>query len=90
MADEFADLLEMAPAGVEGGNLTFSRGDLRSTLSIWKDRYNRSVFGWTVVTYDAVLRDQMASFGGLSIRIDHPRHPARRAHPTSPREPAIP
>ncbi|MDT7847899.1 hypothetical protein [Streptomyces justiciae] len=82
MADEFAELLGMIPAGVEGGNLTFARGDLHSTLSIWKDRYDGSVFGWMVHTYEAALRDRMESFGGMSIRIDHPP-PSGDANPTN-------
>ncbi|MEV6295025.1 hypothetical protein AB0M41_32410 [Streptomyces sp. NPDC051896] len=82
MADEFAQLLGMDPAGVDGGNLTFARGDLHSTLSIWKDRYDRAVFGWMVVTYDTALRDRMNSFGGMSVRIDHPA-PSAEANPTN-------
>nr|WP_159059506.1 hypothetical protein [Streptomyces antibioticus] len=82
MADEFADLLGMVPAGVEGGDLTFVRGDLHTTLSIWKDRYDRSIFGWMVHSYDTALRDRMDRFGGMSIRIDHPR-PSGSVNPTN-------
>ncbi|AZQ40047.1 hypothetical protein EJ357_47230 [Streptomyces cyaneochromogenes] len=82
MADELAELLRMVPAGVEGGDLTFAQGDLHSTLSIWKDRHDRSVFGWMVHTYDTGLRDRMESFGGMSIRIDHPT-PSGDANPTN-------
>ncbi|MGW2650661.1 hypothetical protein ACWC2T_38705 [Streptomyces sp. NPDC001393] len=82
MADEFAELLGMIPAGIEGGNLTFVRGDLHSTLSIWKDRHDRTVFGWTVHTYAIALRDRMERFGGMRIRIDHPT-PSGEANPTN-------
>ncbi len=82
MADEFARLLGMAPAGVDGGTLTFAQGEMQSTLAIWKDRHDRSVFGWMVVTYDTALRDRMQSFGGLSVRIDHPT-PSGEANPTN-------
>lgn len=80
MADEFAELLGMTPAGVQGGNLTFARGDVHSTLSIWKDRNDRAVFGWMVITYDTALRDRMRDFGGSSVRIDHPT-PSGEASP---------
>jgi hypothetical protein len=60
----------------------FARGDLHSTLSIWKDRYDRAVFGWMVVTYDTALRDRMNSFGGMGVRIDHPA-PSGEANPTN-------
>jgi hypothetical protein len=82
MADEFAELLGMVPVNVEGGDLTFARGELHSTLSIWKDRFDRSVFGWVVHTYDTALRDRMEGFGGMSIRIDHPT-PSGDANPTN-------
>ncbi|MGW1169135.1 hypothetical protein [Streptomyces sp. NPDC002550] len=82
MTDEFAELLGMVPVSVEGGDLAFTRGELHSTLSIWKDRFDRSVFGWTVHTYDSALRDRMESFGGMSIRIDHPT-PSGGANPTN-------
>lgn len=82
MADEFAELLGMVPVSVQGGDLTFARGELRSTLSIWKDRFDRSVFGWMVRTYDTALRDRMEGFGGMSIRIDHPT-PPDGANPTN-------
>ncbi len=72
MADEFAELLGMDPASIDGGNLTFVRRDLHATLSIWKDRYDWSTFGWTVHSDYTDLRDRMESFGGVSIRIDHP------------------
>lgn len=72
MADEFAQLLGMAPAGVAGGNFTFARRDLQPTLSIWKDCYDLAAFGWMVVTYDTALHDQMESFGGMSIRPQQP------------------
>ena len=82
MADEFAELLGVAPASVDGSNLTFVQGDLHSTLSIWKDRYDRSAFGWMVRTYYTALRDRMESFGGVSIRIGHPT-PSGDANPTN-------
>ncbi|MGQ5654229.1 hypothetical protein ACUJ8H_30085 [Streptomyces sp. EKR5.2] len=82
MADEFAQLLGMAPAGVDSGNLTFARGDLQSTLSICRDRCDRAAFGWMVVTYDTALHDQMEGFGGMSIQIDHPT-PSGEANPTN-------
>jgi hypothetical protein len=72
MVDEVVRLLGTVPARAEGGNLTFFHGDLHSVLSIWKDRYNKAIFGWTVLTYDTALRDQMEGFGGLGVRIDHP------------------
>jgi hypothetical protein len=62
-----------------GANLTFARGDLHSTLSIWTDRYDRSVFGWMVVAYDAALRDQMRSIGGMGTQIVQPT-PSGEAH----------
>lgn len=61
--------------------LNVRTGELHSTLSIWKDRFDRSVFGWAVHTYDTALRDRMAGFGGMSIRIDHPT-PSGDANPT--------
>jgi hypothetical protein len=83
MADEFAELLGMVPVSVEGGDLTFARGgELHSTLSIRKDRFGPSLFGWMVHTYDTALRDRMESFGGMSIRIDHPT-PSGDANPTN-------
>ncbi|MFJ6523629.1 hypothetical protein ACIQJ4_35905, partial [Streptomyces filamentosus] len=48
------------------------RGSLCTTLSIWKDRYDRSAFGWMVYTDYIDLRDRMDGFGGVGIRIDHP------------------
>ncbi|ROP55938.1 hypothetical protein [Streptomyces sp. PanSC9] len=72
MAEEFAELLGMAPASIDGGRLTFVRGSLHTTLFIWKDRRDRSAFGWMVSTEHASLRDRMDGFGGVGIRIDHP------------------
>ncbi|MFE9629237.1 hypothetical protein [Streptomyces sp. NPDC006527] len=72
MADLFVELLGTAPAGIDGGTLTFVRGSLYTKLSIWKDRYDRSIFGWMVHTDYTGLRDQMDGFGGVGIRIDHP------------------
>ena len=72
MTGEVAGLLGMVPASAEGDGLAFLRGDLRSVLSVWKDRYDKTVFGWMVITYDTALRDQMKGFGGMGIRIDHP------------------
>jgi hypothetical protein len=72
MADQFVELLGTAPVSVDGGKLTFLRGSLHTTLSIWKDRYNRSAFGWMVYTDYTALRDRMDGFGGVGIRIDHP------------------
>ncbi|WP_143065894.1 hypothetical protein [Streptomyces sp. CC53] len=72
MADQFVELLGTAPVSVDGGKLTFVRGSLCTTLSIWKDRYNRSGFGWMVYTDYIDLRDRMDGFGGVGIRIDHP------------------
>jgi hypothetical protein len=72
MADQFVELLGTAPVSVDGGKLTFVQGTLHTTLSIWKDRYNRSAFGWMVYTEHTALRDQMDGFGGVGIRIDHP------------------
>ncbi|MFF6772817.1 hypothetical protein ACFY8W_04555 [Streptomyces sp. NPDC012637] len=40
--------------------------------SIWKDRSDRSAFGWMVYTDYIDLRDRMDGFGGVGIRIDHP------------------
>lgn len=72
MAEQFAELLGTAPASIDGGKLTFVRGSLCTTLWIWKDRYDRSAFGWTVHTDYASLRDRLDGFGGVGIRIDHP------------------
>ncbi|GAA2688611.1 hypothetical protein ACFY9G_30780 [Streptomyces anthocyanicus] len=72
MAEQFAELLGTAPADIDDGRLTFVRGSLATTLSIWKDRYDRSVFGWMVHTDYADLCDRMDGFGGAGIRIDHP------------------
>ncbi|MET9346292.1 hypothetical protein [Streptomyces termitum] len=72
MADQFVELLGTAPASVDGGKLTFVRGSLCTTLSIWKDRSDRSAFGWMVYTDYIDLRDRMDGFGGVGIRIDHP------------------
>jgi hypothetical protein len=82
LTDEVAGLLGMAPAAVEDGDLSFFRGDLRSTLSVWKDRRDRAIFGWMVFTYDLALYGQMARFGGMGIRIDHPS-PSGDASPAS-------
>ncbi|MEV7680046.1 hypothetical protein AB0O64_16030 [Streptomyces sp. NPDC088341] len=82
LTDEFAELLGTAPTGVDGGNLTFARGDLHSALRIWKDHHDRAVFGWMVSTVDTALHDRMKRFGGMSIRIDHPT-PAGDAEPTN-------
>ncbi|MER5739991.1 hypothetical protein ABT117_30565 [Streptomyces sp. NPDC002262] len=72
MADQFVELLGTAPVSVDGGKLTFVRGSLCTTLSIWKDRSDRSAFGWMVYTDYIDLRDRMDGFGGVGIRIDHP------------------
>ncbi|MER6279683.1 hypothetical protein ABT202_25900 [Streptomyces sp900105245] len=72
MAEEFAELLGMAPASIDGGRLTFVRGSLHTTLTIWKDRCDRSAFGWMVYTDYAGLRERMDGFGGVGVRIDHP------------------
>ncbi|MFF6816281.1 hypothetical protein ACFZAG_41735 [Streptomyces sp. NPDC012403] len=72
MAEQFAELLGMAPASIDDGKLMFVRGSLATTLSIWKDRYDRSAFGWMVHTDYIDLRDRMDGFGGVGVRIDHP------------------
>ncbi|MFD4375160.1 hypothetical protein ACFXKE_16200 [Streptomyces sp. NPDC059202] len=82
MADQFAELLGTVPVSVDGGKLTFVRGSLCTTLSIWKDRSDRSAFGWMVYTDYIDLRDRMDDFGGVGIRIDHPT-PAGDASPSS-------
>ncbi|GGV08175.1 hypothetical protein GCM10010275_55480 [Streptomyces litmocidini] len=68
---QFVELLGTAPASIDDGKLTFVRGSLATTLSPWKDRYNRSAFGWMVYTDCTALRDRMDGFGGVGIRIDH-------------------
>ncbi|MFI1660457.1 hypothetical protein ACH4ZU_36930 [Streptomyces sp. NPDC020472] len=82
MADQFVELLGTAPVSVDGGKLTFVRGSLCTTLSIWKDRYDWSAFGWMVYTDYTGLRDRMDGFGGVGIRIDHPA-PTGDASPSS-------
>jgi hypothetical protein len=72
MADQFVELLGTTPASIDDGKLTFIRGSLSTILSIWKDRYDRSAFGWMVHTDYTDLRDRMDGFGGVGIRIDHP------------------
>lgn len=72
MAEQFVELLGTTPASIDGGKLTFVRGSLSTTLSIWKDRYNRAAFGWMVLTDYTRLRAPMDGFGGVGIRIDHP------------------
>lgn len=72
MADQFVELLGTAPVSVDGGKLTFVRGSLCTTLSIWKDRSDRSAFGWMVYTDYIDLRDRMDGFGGVGIRIAPP------------------
>ncbi|MFE1947288.1 hypothetical protein [Streptomyces massasporeus] len=72
MADHFVELLGTAPASTDGGKLTFVRGSLCTTLSIWKDSYDRSAFGWMVHTDYTDLCDRMDGFDGVGIRIDHP------------------
>ncbi|MEU3290474.1 hypothetical protein [Streptomyces longwoodensis] len=81
MAEQFVELLEMAPTSIDGGKLKFVRGSLYTTLSIWKDRYDRSLFGWMVRTDYTGLGDRMDGFGGVGIRIDHPS-PSGDAGPT--------
>ncbi|NYV75786.1 hypothetical protein [Streptomyces sp. UH6] len=81
MAEQFVELLEMAPTSIDGGGLEFVRGSLRTTLSIWKDRYDRSLFGWMVHTLYSGPGDRMDGFGGVGIRIDHPS-PSGDAGPT--------
>ncbi|MFI2415794.1 hypothetical protein [Streptomyces sp. NPDC018947] len=82
MADQFVELLGTAPVSVDGGKLTFVRGSLCTTLSMWKDRYGRSAFGWVVYTEYIDLCEQMDGFGGVGIRIDHPA-PSGDASPSS-------
>ncbi|MEV5431576.1 hypothetical protein [Streptomyces sp. NPDC052701] len=72
MAEQFVELLGMAPTSIDGGDLEFVRGSLCTTLSIWKNRYDRSLFGWMVHTDYCGLSDRMDGFGGVGIRIDHP------------------
>jgi hypothetical protein len=72
MAEQFVELLAVAPTGIDGGGLKFVRGSLCTTLSIWKDRYDRSLFGWMAHTDYSGLGDRMDGFGGVGIRIDHP------------------
>lgn len=81
MAEQFVELLGMAPTRIDGGELVFVRGSLCTTLSIWKDRYDRSLFGWMVHTDYCGLGDRMDRFGGVGIRIDHPS-PSGDAGPT--------
>jgi hypothetical protein len=81
MADQFTELLGMTPANIDGGKLTFVQGSLRSTLSIWKERYDRSAFGWLVHTDYTGLGERMDLFGGVSIRVDHPS-PSDSSNPT--------
>ncbi|MEU0965042.1 hypothetical protein ABZ357_06190 [Streptomyces sp. NPDC005917] len=81
MAEQFVELLAMAPTSIDDGNLKFVRGSLYTTLSIWKDRYDRSLFGWMVHTDYPGLGDRMDGFGGVGIRIDHPS-PSGAAGPT--------
>jgi hypothetical protein len=71
----FVELLGVVPAAVDGGVLTFVRGDLLTTLRIWKYPDDRAVFGWTVFTDDAALRERMADFGGVSVEINPPLPP---------------
>lgn len=82
MADQFTELLGMTPATIDGGKLTFVQGSLHSTLSIWKERYDRSAFGWMVHTDYTGLRERMAPFGGAGVRIDHPS-PSGSSSPTN-------
>ncbi len=82
MSDEVARLLGVVPASVDGGNLTFTQGDLRSMFWIWKDPRDKSIFGWSVITYDAALHDPMERFGGMGIRINHPP-PAGQVNPAA-------
>lgn len=89
MADEVARVLGAVPASVDGGSLTFTQGDLGSVFWIWKGPRDKSVFGWSVITYDAALHDMMERFGGMGIRINHPLRPAQSTQPAS-RPPAIP
>ncbi|MFI0937444.1 hypothetical protein [Streptomyces sp. NPDC021020] len=72
MAEQFVELLGIAPTSIDGGELKFVRGSLRTTLSIWKDRYDRLLFGWMVHTDYTGLGDRMDGFGRVGIRIDHP------------------
>jgi hypothetical protein len=72
MVAEFVGLLGATPDKVEGNELTFLRGDLRTTLSIWKSRWDRTLFDWLVVTSDPALHDRMDGHGGMSVQIDHP------------------
>jgi|tagenome__1003787_1003787.scaffolds.fasta_scaffold20905652_3 hypothetical protein len=72
MAEQFVELIGMAPTSMDGGELKFVRGSLHTTLSIWKDRYDRSLFGWMVHTDYTGLGDRMDGFGRVGIRIDHP------------------
>lgn len=81
MAEQFVELLGMAPTSIDGGELKFVRGSLCTTLSIWKDRYDRSLFGWMVHTDHCGLGDRMDGFGGVGIRIDH-HSPSGDAGPT--------
>jgi hypothetical protein len=82
MADQFTELLGMTPANIDGGKLTFVQGSLRSTLSIWKEHYDRSAFGWMVYTEYTGLRERMDRFGGVGIRVDHPS-PSGDSSPTN-------
>ncbi|WP_435279604.1 hypothetical protein [Streptomyces sp. 1222.5] len=81
MTEQFVELLGMAPASIDGGELEFVRGSLCATLSIWKDRYDRSLFGWMVHTNYTGLGERMDGFGGVGIRIGHPS-PSGDAGPT--------
>lgn len=84
MADEVVDLLGMAPAAIDRGNLTFTRDCLHSTLQIWKDPYDKGMFGWNVITCDTALRERMQRFGGMGIRIDHPLPSGQTKHTNIP------
>lgn len=86
MVEQFVELLGMAPTSIDGGELKFVRGSLCATLSIWKGRYERSLFGWMAHTGYCGLGDRMDGFGGLGIRIGHPS-PSRDAGSTDPPPP---
>lgn len=72
------------PAHISGGEITVSAGPLRRTLTIAKDKHDKTRFGWSVSNDWQPLSQRLDRFGGLGVEIWRPDHPrgtgAQAAH----------
>ncbi len=62
----------LRPSKIEAGEAIYSDGIIRHTLRVAKDKYDKEIFGWTVVAEDEDFRGVMRDFGGIGVEIRRP------------------